>query len=86
MLGPKYSGKTAKFKFLCAIIDENSGKSICDTSQQSNTLSSIIYKFHVESPSGDRLLSNPDLNGQIGVPQLVDSILGKNNFCGLVLY
>ena len=77
LLGPKYSGKTKTFRFLCSIIDENSGNSICETSQQSNTLSSIIYKFHFEGPSSTRSLNKPDLKGQIGVPQLVDNILGK---------
>ena len=74
---PKYSGKTQTFKFFCSIIDENSGNSICDTSQQSNTLSSIINQFHIEGPSGDRSLSNPDLVDNSIIPQLVDNILGK---------
>ena len=42
------------------------------------SLSKVIRNVYLEGPSGNRTLaSKPDLGGQIGVPQLVDSILGK---------
>ena len=58
-------------------MDEIDGTSICETSQY-GTLSKVVRTFYLERPSGERILrSKPGLNGQIGVPQLVDKILGK---------
>ena len=77
---PKYSGKTVKFKFLCSIVDAMTANSICDSSQY-DTLSTVIKTFHLEGPSGNLSLRSriPDVQGQIGVPQLVDQILGSLN-------
>ena len=56
--------------------------SICDSSQY-DTLSTVIKTFHLEGPSGNLSLRSriPDVQGQIGVPQLVDQILGSLNCC-----
>ena len=74
---PKYSGKTRRFKFLCSIVDAITEISICESSQY-DTLSSVINSFYLDVPSGERnIASKPDVLGQIGVPKLVDQILGK---------
>ena len=74
---PKYSGKTSKFKILCSIIDAITGISICD-SDRYDTLASVIKNFYFELPSGElNLEKKPDIQGQIGVPELVDQILGR---------
>ena len=76
----KYSGKTSKFRFLCSIIDAITGISVCD-SDQYDTLASVIKNFYFELPSGERNLEKkPDIQGQIGVPELVDQILGRFQF------
>ena len=58
-------------------MDETDGNSICETNQ-CDTLSTVIRTFYLDGPSGNRSMrAKPDLQGQIGVPQLVDNILGK---------
>ena len=79
----KYSGKTPKFKFLCSIIDTITETSICDSSQY-DTLSNVIKNYYLDEPSSElNLASKPDIKGQIGVPQLVDEILGMYLACKL---
>ena len=85
-LESKYHEKTKNYKILCSIIDEGSNSSICEKDGDYQTLSKVIRNVYLEGPSGNRTLaSNLDLGGQIGVPQLVDSILGKilHNFISL---
>ena len=73
---PKYSGKTSRFRFLCSIIDVITGISVCD-SYRYDTLGSVIKNFYFELPTGEiNLEAKPDVQGQIGVPELVDQILG----------
>ena len=63
---------------MCSIIEEGSNSSICEKDGDYQTLSKVIRNVYLEGPSGNRsLASKPDLGGQIGVPELVDSILGK---------
>ena len=77
-LESKYQEKTKNYKILCSIIEEGSNSSICEKDGDYQTLSKVIRNVYLEGPSGNRsLASNPDLGGQIGVPELVDSILGK---------
>ena len=77
-LESKYYEKTKDYKILCSIIEEGSNGSICEKNGEYQTLSKIIRNVYLEGPSGNRTLSSkPDLGGQIGVPQLVDGILGK---------
>ena len=79
----KYSGKTPKFKFLCSIVDTITEISICDSSQY-DTLSSVIKYYYLDEPSGKlNLATKPDTKGQIGVPDLVDEILGRYLACKL---
>ena len=79
----KYAGKTPKFKFLCSIVDTTTDISICDSSQY-DTLSSVIKNYYLDEPSGKlNLATKPDIKGQIGVPQLVDEILGRCLVCNL---
>ena len=86
-LESKYYEKTKNYKILCSIIDEGSNSSICEKDGDYQTLSKVIRNVYLEGPSGNRTLaSKPDLGGQIGVPQLVDSILGKilHNFISFI--
>ena len=77
-LESKYNEKTKDYKILCSIIEEGSNNSICEKDGDYQTLSKVIRNVYLEGPSGNRTLaSKPDLGGQIGVPQLVDNILGK---------
>ena len=85
-LESKYHEKTKNYKILCSIIDEGSNSSICEKDGDYQTLSKVIRNVYLEGPSGNRTLASKlDLGGQIGVPQLVDSILGKilHNFISL---
>ena len=85
-LESKYHEKTKNYKILCSIIEEGSNSSICEKDGDYQTLSKVIRNVYIERPSGNRTLtSKSNLGGQIGVPQLVDSILGKllHNFIGL---
>ena len=77
-LESKYNEKTRDYNILCSIIEEGSNSSICEKDGEYLTLSKVIRDVYLEGPSGNRTLaSKPDLGGQIGVPQLVDNILGK---------
>ena len=85
-LESKYHEKTKNYKILCSIIEEGSNSSICEKDGDYQTLSKVIRNVYLEGPSGNRTLASKlDLGGQIGVPQLVDSILGKmlHNFISL---
>ena len=85
-LESKYHEKTKNYKIFCSIIEEGSNSSICENDGDYQTLSKVIRNVYLEGPSGNRTLASKlDLGGQIGVPQLVDSILGKilHNFISL---
>ena len=64
---------------MCAI-EGKTGKSICEEPDD-NKLAKIISKAYLDRPSGDPYSfknNPPELRGQIGVPHIVDKLLGKN--------
>ena len=69
---------TQNYKLLCLIQDINN-QSVCE-SGDINDLSNIVKAVYLEPPSTQpyHFTNNPPiLNGQIGVPPVVDRILGR---------
>ena len=67
------------YKLLCKIKDKND-KSVCEVGDPS-MLTNIVKDVFVDSPSNCKYNFNhnpPILNGQNGVPQIVDELLGKS--------
>ena len=67
------------YKLLCKIKDEND-KSVCEAGDQS-MLTNIVKDVFLDSPSNckyDFNLNPPILDGQNGVPLIVDELLGKS--------
>ena len=77
-----------QYKMLCAIKDDK-GKSVCETGEE-NILSRVINNALVDEPSKGKYnfdYNHPNVQGQLGIPQMVDEILGskRNGFfieCG----
>ena len=71
------------FKFLC-LFEGNSGKSVCEDKDDA-MMAKVIRKVYLDPPSvkpyGFRV-NPPALNGQIGVPKIIDELLGgkQNGF------
>ena len=67
------------YKLLCKIKDEND-KSVCEAGDQS-MLTNIVKDVFLDSPSNCKYnfnLNPPILDGQNGVPLIVDELLGKS--------
>ena len=67
------------YKLLCKIKDENN-KSVCEAADQS-MLTNIVKDVFLDSPSSCKYNFNhnpPILDGQNGVPLIVDELLGKS--------
>ena len=69
------------FKLLC-LFKGNNGKSVCDD-EEAEVMSTIINKVYLDPPSEKPYLFSvnpPVLNGQTGVPKIIDKLLrGKQN-------
>ena len=69
------------YKLLCKIKDKND-KSVCEEGDQS-MLTNIVKDVFVNSPSNCNKYNfnhnPPILDGQNGVPLIVDELLGKSN-------
>ena len=66
------------YKLLCEIRGRNN-KSVCEDSDDSR-LATVVKNIYLDPPSSKPYAfhSNPpNLDGQIGVPSIVDKILGK---------
>ena len=65
------------FKFLC-LFESNRGKSVCED-KDDEMMAKVIRKVYLDPPSvnpyGFRV-NPPALNGQIGVPKIIDELLG----------
>ena len=73
------------FGFLCEVHGEN-GKSICEE-PDNKKLSDIISRLYLKHPTGHPYSfekNPPELRGQIGVPHIVDKLLG--NFLWINIY
>ena len=71
------------FKLLC-LFKGNNGKSVCDD-EEAEVMSTIINKVYLDPPSEKPYLFSvnpPVLNGQTGVPKIIDKLLGgkQNGF------
>ena len=71
------------FKFLC-LFESNSGKSVCEN-KDDEMMSKVIRKVYLDPPSVNPYsfrVNPPALNGQIGVPKIIDELLGgkQNGF------
>ena len=67
------------YKLLCKIKDKND-KSVCEAGDQS-MLTNIVKDVFLDSPSNCKYnfnLNPPILDGQNGVPLIVDELLGKS--------
>ena len=65
-------------RLLCAFVGKN-GKSVCKEPDD-ETLAHIISKVYLDRPSGHPYFfqqNPPKLDGQIGVPPIVDKLLGE---------
>ena len=68
------------YKLLCKIKDQND-KSLCEAADQS-MLTNIVKDVFLDSPSSCKYNFNhnpPILDGQNGVPLIVDELLGKSS-------
>ena len=66
------------YKLLCMFKDNN-GDSVCESGDESN-LENIIKNVFIDKPSNNPYnfdYNPPNVYGQIGVPEVVDRILGK---------
>ena len=66
------------FRLLCAFEGRN-GKSVCEEPDDEK-LSKIISKVYLDRPTGNPYnfqKNPPELRGQIGVPPIVDKLLGQ---------
>ena len=66
------------YKLLCKIKDK-SERSVCDSGDES-TLSNMVKDVFLDYPSTCKYqfeINPPDLDGQTGVPKIVDEILGR---------
>ena len=78
----KYNHKL-KYKSICNSKGRN-GSSLCKESDD-DRLSEIIKGQFLDNPHNDHYnftKNPPDLNGQIGVPMIIDTILGDFNIHG----
>ena len=71
------------FKLLC-LFKGNNGKSVCDD-EEAEVMSTIINKVYLDPPSEKPYsfdVNPPILNGQTGVPKIIDTLLGgkQNGF------
>ena len=67
------------YKLLCAIKDNN-GEGVCESGDE-GALTDIVKNVFVDEHSGrpyNFKYNPPILNGQTGVPQVVDGILGES--------
>ena len=72
------SKQAVSYKLLCAF-DGKNGKSICDEPDDEK-LAQIISKVYLDRPTYEPYsfqLNPPKLVGQIGVPPIVDRLLGR---------
>ena len=77
------SSETQIFKLLC-LFKGNNGKSVCDD-EEAEVMSTIINKVYLDPPSEKPYffsVNPPVLNGQTGVPKIIDKLLGgkQNGF------
>ena len=75
------SGEGLQYKLICQFEGEN-GKSLCEE-QDDERLSKIIKSTYLDSPSPHPYTfraNPPPIEGQIGVPRIVDKILGKVSY------
>ena len=73
----KTSGEGIQYKLICQF-EGKTGKSVCEE-QDDEKLSKIIKSTYLDSPSPRPYTfraNPPPLEGQIGVPRIVDKILG----------
>ena len=73
----KTSGEGIQYKLICQF-EGKTGKSVCEE-QDDEKLSKIIKSTYLDSPSSHPYTfraNPPPLEGQIGVPRIVDKILG----------
>ena len=66
------------FKLLCLFTTTRNGKSVCEDRDE-ETIANIINKVYLDPPSTHPYrfrVDPPVINGQIGVPKIVDSLLG----------
>ena len=67
-----------QYKLICQF-EGKTGKSLCDV-QDDEKLSKIIKSTYLHSPSPYPYTfryNPPQIDGQVGVPRIVDTILGK---------
>ena len=74
---------TQQYKMLCTIKDKN-GISVCKSGDE-NLITNVVKDAYIDKPLSSKETYNfdhnpPDLDGQTGVPQLVDKILGKKDY------
>ena len=75
------SGEGIQYKLICQF-QGKSGKSVCEE-RDDEKLSKIIKSTYLDSPSPHPYAfraNPPELNGQVGVPTIVDKILGKISY------
>ena len=71
------ASEVPSYRLLCAFAGKNE-KSICEESDDEK-LAQVISKAYLDRPTGDPYsfqLNPPKLTGQIGVPLIVDKLLG----------
>ena len=75
------SSEIQSFKLLC-LFKSNKGKSVCEDAE-AEVMSTIINKVYLDPPSEKPYgfsVNPPALNGQTGVPKMIDKLLeGKQN-------
>ena len=74
---------TQQYKMLCTTKDKN-GISVCKSGDE-NLITNIVKDVYIDKPDSLKQIYNfdhnpPVLDGQTGVPQLVDKILGNTNY------
>ena len=79
---------TQQYKMLCTTKDKN-GISVCKSGDE-NLITSIVKDMYIDEPASLKQTYNfdhnpPVLDGQTGVPQLVDKILGNTNYFQFML-